>query len=72
MRKIYKLEDLECAHCASLMETAIKKLDGVQNASVNFLTQKMMLECDPALLEDILAQSAKIIKKIEPDCRILL
>ena len=43
MKKRFKLEDLDCAHCAAKMEEAIKKIEGVNDASVNFLAQKMGL-----------------------------
>ena len=38
MKKVYKLQDLDCANCAAKMERAINKIDGVEAASVNFLT----------------------------------
>ena len=41
MKKTFKLIDLDCANCAAKMEAAIKKLDGVNDASVSFLSQKM-------------------------------
>ncbi|MDY4818354.1 MAG: cation transporter, partial [Lachnospiraceae bacterium] len=44
MRKTFKLEDLDCANCAAKMEEAIKKLPGVKRVSVNFMTQKMILD----------------------------
>ena len=44
MKKVYNLSDLDCANCASKMESTIKKIDGVTNASVNFMTQKMTIE----------------------------
>ena len=46
MKKKFKLDEVDCANCAAKMEEAIKKIDGVQDASVNFLTQKMTLEAD--------------------------
>ena len=46
MKKTFKMEDLDCAHCAAKMEDAIKKLDGVANANVNFLAQKVTIEAD--------------------------
>ena len=71
MRTIYKLEDLDCANCAAKMEAEIKKIDGVEFASVNFLSQKLTIEADDVILNDILKKAAKAIKKIEPDCRII-
>lgn len=72
MKKVFKLEDLDCANCAAKMEAAIAKLDGVDAVTVSFLSQKLTLEADEAVFEDILAQAIKAIKKIEPDCRVLL
>ena len=46
MRKTFELEDLDCANCAAKMEEAIKKLPGVKRVSVNFMTQKMILEAE--------------------------
>ena len=72
MKKSYKLEDLDCANCARKMEDAIKKLDGVSDAAVNFLTQKMTIDADDARFDDIMKQVVKCCKKVEPDCRILM
>lgn len=72
MKKQYRLVDLDCANCARKMEDSIKKLDGVYNASVNFMTQKLTLEADDARYEDILHQVMNICRRIEPDCRIVL
>ena len=44
MRKKFKLEDLDCANCAAKMEERIRKIDGVNDASVSFMTQKMMID----------------------------
>ena len=46
MKKVYKMEDLDCANCAAKMERAIHKIDGVNAASVNFLTQRLAIEAD--------------------------
>ena len=68
MKKRYNLEDLDCANCAAKMETAIKKIDGVNDASVNFLTQKMMVDADDERFEAIMDEVVKVCKKVEPDC----
>ena len=72
MKKSYKLEDLDCANCARKMEDAIKKLDGVADATVSFLTQKMTIDADDARFDDIMQQVVKCCKRVEPDCRIIL
>lgn len=68
MKKTFDMIDLECAHCAAKMENAIRKVDGVTGASVNFLAQKLTIEGDDARFDDIVAQAVRICKKIEPDC----
>ena len=72
MKKTFKLIDLDCANCAAKMETAIKKLDGVSDASVSFMTQKMTIEADDAKFDAIMKQVVKTCKKVEPDCEIVL
>lgn len=72
MKKTFNLEDLDCAVCAGKIEDGIKKIEGVTSVSVNFMTQKMTLEADDAVFEDVLKQAVKTAKKIEPDCTIIL
>ncbi len=71
MKKKFKLQDLDCANCAAKMEAAIRKLPGVNDASVSFLAQKLTLDADDERFEEILDQAVKICKKVEPDCKIL-
>ena len=72
MKKHFKLRDLDCANCAAKMEEAIKKLDGVNSATVSFMTQKLTLDADDARFDEILQEAVKICKKVEPDCTILV
>lgn len=72
MKKTFKLRDLDCANCAAKMEDAIRKLDGVNSASISFMTQKLTLDADDARFDDIVKQAAKVCKKVEPDCTIVL
>ncbi len=72
MKKIYTLEDLECANCAAKMETAINQLSAVKSATVSFITQKLILETEADDQSEIIKEIQKIIKKIEPDCRVIL
>lgn len=66
MKAIYRLAGLDCANCAAKMEAAISKLDGVSNASVNFMTAKMVLEAEDGKMTEVLSAAERIIKKIEP------
>ncbi len=72
MKKTFKLQDLDCANCAAKMEAAIKKLDGVKSATVSFMTQKMTIEADDAEFDAIVKRAAECIKKVEPDCTVIL
>ena len=72
MRKVFMLEDLDCAACAAKMEDAIKRIEGVDFASVNFVMQKLTLEADDAIFDRCVKEAQKTIKKVEPGCRILV
>lgn len=72
MKKKFKLQDLDCANCAAKMEDAIKKLPGVTDASVSFMTQKMTIEADEAQFDDLMQKVVQVCAKVEPDCKILL
>lgn len=68
MKKRYVIEELCCANCAAKMEEGIRKIEGVNSANVNFLTQKLTLDAEESRLDSILDEAARIIQKIEPDC----
>ncbi len=72
MKKTYKIE-VDCANCANLMEDAARKTAGVQGATVNFMTQKMIVEFaegqDP---KGVMQNVVKACKKVEPDCEIFM
>ena len=72
MKKTYEIQDLDCAHCASKMEEAILKIDGVKFASVSFIMQKFTLEADDDKFEEVLKKAVKVCKKVEPDAEIIL
>ena len=72
MKKTFKLDEVDCANCAAKMEAAINKLDGVTEATVSFMTQKLTIEADEKDFDKILKAAQKAIKKIEPDCRIVI
>ena len=72
MKKTYKI-DVDCANCANKMEEAAKNTEGVEDATVNFMMLKMIVEFedgqDPkAVMKDVL----KNCKKVEDDCEIYL
>ena len=72
MQKKFKIE-VDCANCANLMEDAAKKTEGVANATVNFMTQKMIVEfAEGADEKKTMKAVRKACKKVEPDCEIEL
>ena len=72
MTKKFKLTDLDCANCAAKMEDAIRKIEGVENASVSFMTQKMTIEAAEDQFDRIMQEVVAVCKKVEPDCVINL
>lgn len=72
MKKTFKLEDLDCAVCAAKMENAIKKIDGVNDASVNFIAQKLVIDADDEKFDKIMKECVKVCRRVEPDCRIVM
>ena len=72
MKKDDQINRSDCAHCAAKIENAVKKLDGVDDASVNFMSQKMILEADDEYFDQVLTEAVKIVKKIEPDVTVKL
>ena len=66
MKKTYKIE-VDCAVCAGKVEAALAKLEGVNSVSINFISQKMIIDMDDSItVKDLL----KTARKIEPDFEI--
>ena len=72
MKKTFRLEELDCANCAAKMERKIKKLKGVDNVEISFMAQKMTIEAADEIFDDVVADAAKLISKVEPDCKVIL
>ena len=72
MRKTFKLDELDCANCGAKIEAEIKKIDGVNDAKVTFMTQKLMIDADDARFDEILQEVIATAKKIEPDSELHL
>ena len=66
MKKKFKLEDLDCANCAAKMEEAIKKIPGVNDANVSFMTQKMTVDAEDDKFDDIMKEVVSVCAKVEP------
>jgi copper chaperone CopZ len=70
MKKKYNLTDLDCANCAAKMEAAIKKIDGVKDATVSFMAQKLTIDADEERFDSIMKEVVSVCRKVEPDCTI--
>lgn len=70
MKSKFKIKGLDCANCASQLERAIQKIDGVESANISFIAQKMELEYEETRKEEIIQNVKKVIKKEEPDVMI--
>ncbi len=70
MKSKFKINGLDCANCASQLERAIQKIDGIESANISFMTEKMELEYDETRREEIIKNIKKVIKKEEPDVTI--
>ena len=71
MKKTYQIE-VDCANCANLMEEATKKTEGVADAVVNFMTQKMTIDAEESRFDEIMKEVVSVCRKVEPNCVILL
>lgn len=71
MKKKFKMQDLDCANCAAKMEEAIKKIDGVEDATVSFMTQRLTIEAEESRMDEIMDRVVAVCKRVEPDCKIL-
>ena len=72
MKKVFELDEVDCANCARKMQEAVAKIDGVDNVTVNFFTQKMTLETADDKFDDVLKEALKVLKKVEPDCEVIV
>ena len=68
MKKKFKLQDLDCANCAAKMEEAIKRIEGVADANVSFMPQKMTIEAEESRFDEIMKEVVAVCRKVEPDC----
>jgi cadmium-exporting ATPase len=70
MKVKFKIKGIDCANCAAELERAIQKIDGVTEASLSFMTEKLVMEIEDDRKDEILKNLKKVVKKEEPDCTI--
>ncbi|MBQ1489885.1 MAG: cation transporter [Eubacterium sp.] len=72
MKKKFKMQDVDCANCAAKMEDAIKKIDGVNDASVNFMMQKLTIDADDEKFDEIMAKAQVCVSNVDKEAKILM
>ena len=70
MKRRFSMVNLDCANCAAKMEAAIRKLDGVHDASVSFMTQRLTIDADDSRFETVMEQVETICHKVDPHCTV--
>lgn len=70
MKMKFKIKGIDCANCAAQLELAIQKIDGVDNASISFMTERMVIECVDDRKDEVMEKVRKAVKKEEPDATI--
>ena len=68
MKKVLRMENLDCARCAEKMEKKIAKIDGVISVSISFMAQKMVLECEDGAFERVLEEARAAVKSVDKEC----
>ncbi len=71
MKKVFPIE-VDCPVCAGKCENAIKKVEGVIDCSVNYVTQKMVFEAEDGKFDEILKKAIKVAKDVEEDFEVEL
>ena len=70
MKKRYMIKNLDCAVCATKLEKAIQKIDGVNEVSISFLSEKMKLVIDETREDTIMNEINDVIHRLEPEVEI--
>lgn len=70
MKFKFRIKGLDCANCAAELESKIKKVDEVNDASISFMSERLIIECEESIKEDVIEKVKKVIKKEEPDVTI--
>lgn len=72
MKKVFQMEDLDCANCAAKMEEAVRRIPGVTYVSISFMSQRMTLEAEDERFDEIAKLAARACARVDDDCRVIL
>ncbi len=71
MKRNFKLDNLDCAHCAAKMEESINKIEGVKHATVSFMLARLTIDADDARFEEIMDAAQKAVSGVNRACKII-
>lgn len=71
MKAVLKLDGLCCANCAAKIENEVKKIAGIDDASLSFITQKLTINAPESEIERIVGEASRIAKKIEDEVEVV-
>lgn len=70
MKYNFKIKGIDCANCAAELERSLNKVEGVNEAVISFMSERLVIDCDESSKEEVMKKVQKVIKKEEPDCTI--
>ena len=70
MKNKFKIKGIDCANCAAKLESTIQKIEGVEDASISFMTERLVIECKEEEKQEVMEKVKKVVKKEEPDATI--
>ena len=71
MKRVFKIEDVDCANCAAKMERMAAKLDGVNEVSVNFMAQRITIDAVDERFDEVVDEIEKVMKKVDKEAHII-
>lgn len=71
MKRVYKLDEIDCPNCAAKLERAITKVDGVKNAGINFFAQKLTVEIEDDRFDEVIENVIKTVARQQPGCKVI-
>ena len=71
MKRVFKIEDVDCANCAAKMERMAAKLDGVNEVSINFMAQRITIDAVDEKFNEVVDEIEKVMKKVDKEAHII-
>lgn len=62
MKLKFKIKGIDCANCAAELEREIQKIDGVEEASLSFMAERLVIQCDDLKKDEVIEKLVKLVK----------